>query len=224
MQHFNHDKLGNMTARYRAQLINSLSGFKSANLIGTVNAQNKNNLAIFSSIVHLGASPALVGFITRPNSVSRHTLDNIIHTKKFTINQVNSCFWQAAHQTSARYSADECEFQETGLSPYYVDGINAPFVKESRLKYALTLRDIIPIELNGTQMVIGEVTDIFCDDEAIKEDGYIDIESLNTVAISGLDSYHTSQRLSRLSYAKPSIEQLKISLDGKSPSKDLDHV
>ena len=224
MQHFNHDKLGNMTARYRAQLINSLSGFKSANLIGTVNAQNKNNLAIFSSIVHLGASPALVGFITRPNSVSRHTLDNIIHTKKFTINQVNSCFWQAAHQTSARYSADECEFQETGLSPYYVDGINAPFVKESRLKYALTLRDIIPIELNGTQMVIGEETDIFCDEEAIKEDGYIDIESLNTVAISGLDSYHTSQRLSRLSYAKPSIEQLKISLDGKSPSKDLDHV
>lgn len=216
MQHLNLDQLLNMSARYRAQLINSLSGFKSANLIGTSNAQNENNLAMFSSVVHLGASPALVGFITRPNSVTRNTLDNILQTKNFTINQVSESFWQSAHQTSARYTADECEFQATGLSPYYIEGFCAPFVKESRLKYALTLRDIIPIQLNGTQMVIGEITDIICDDAAIKEDGYIDIESLNTVAISGLDSYHTSKRLSRLSYAKPDSSPSKISLDGKA--------
>jgi flavin reductase (DIM6/NTAB) family NADH-FMN oxidoreductase RutF len=214
MQHLNHDQLINMSARYRAQLVNSLSGFKSANLIGTRNAHNKTNLAIFSSVVHLGASPALVGFITRPNSIERHTLDNIIQTKEFTINQVNEVFWQAGHQTSARYSADECEFEHTGLSPYYIDGFSAPFVKESRLKYGLTLRDIIPIKLNGTQMVIGEITDIICNKAAIKEDGYIDIESLDTVAISGLDSYHTSKRLSRLSYAKPDSTPSKISLDG----------
>jgi flavin reductase (DIM6/NTAB) family NADH-FMN oxidoreductase RutF len=216
MQHLNHDQLINMSARYRAQLINSLSGFKSANLIGTSNGQNKNNLAMFSSVVHLGASPALVGFITRPNSVTRNTLDNILQTKKFTINQVSESFWQSAHQTSARYSADECEFQATGLSPYYIEGFSAPFVKESRLKYALILRDIIPIQLNGTQMVIGEITNIICDDAAIKEDGYIDIESLNTVAVSGLDSYHTSKRLSRLSYAKPDSSPSEISLDGKA--------
>lgn len=216
MQHLNHDQLINMSARYRAQLVNSLSGFKSANLIGTYNGQNKNNLAMFSSVVHLGASPALVGFITRPNSVTRNTLDNILQTKKFTINQVSESFWQSAHQTAARYTADECEFQATGLSPYYIEGFSAPFVKESLLKYALTLRDIIPIQLNGTQMVIGEITDIICDDAAIKEDGYIDIESLNTVAVSGLDSYHTSKRLSRLSYAKPDSSPSEISLDGKA--------
>ena len=224
MQYFNNDKLTNMTSRYRAQLINSLSGFKSANLIGTRNGSGKNNLAMFSSVVHLGASPALVGFITRPNSVERHTFDNIAKTKQFTINQVNESFWKAAHQTSARYSENECEFEETGLSPYYIDGVDAPFVKESRLKYALILRDIIPIELNGTQMVIGEITDILCDEKVIKEDGYLDIESLNTVAVSGLDSYHTTQRLSRLNYAKPDIAQSKLSLDGNPLSEDLNHV
>ena len=66
MKHLSHDQLLKMDARYRAQLVNSLSGFKSANLIGTRNKQNHNNLAIFSSVVHLGSSPALVGFITRP--------------------------------------------------------------------------------------------------------------------------------------------------------------
>jgi len=214
-QHINQDQLVNMTSRYRALMINSLSGFKSANLIGTCNNDNINNLAIFSSVVHLGASPALVGFITRPDSVERHTLENIKQTKQFTINQVNESFWQEAHQTSARYQANECEFKETGLTAEHIDGVNAPFVKESRLKYAVTLKEIVPIQLNGTLLVIGEITDIICDEQAIKSDGYIDIESLNTVMVSGLDSYHTSKRLSRLSYAKPEKQPIILPLDGE---------
>lgn len=214
MKYITQDELVNMPARYRTQVINSLSGFKSANIIGTSNKEGIHNLAIFSSVVHLGASPALVGFITRPNTIVRHTLENIQQTKKFTINQVNDSFWQEAHQTSARYDAGECEFKKTGLTPQVIEGVNAPFVKESRLKYALKLKEIVPIQLNGTLLVIGEITDILCDEEAIKSDGYIDIESLNTVMVSGLDSYHTSKRLSRLSYAKPEILQTKISLDG----------
>ena len=64
-------------------------------------------------------------------------------------------------------------------------------------------------------LVIGEITDILCEPTAIKNDGYIDIESLNTVMVSGLDSYHTSNRLSRLSYAKPGmLLPAEISLDG----------
>jgi flavin reductase (DIM6/NTAB) family NADH-FMN oxidoreductase RutF len=219
MKYINQDELLNMTTRYRTQVVNSLSGFKSANLIGTSNKEGIHNLAIFSSVVHLGASPALVGFITRPNTVVRHTLENIQQTKQFTINQVNDGFWQAAHQTSARYEAGECEFKQTGLTPLVIDDVGAPFVKESRLKYALKLKEIVPIQLNDTLLVIGEITNILCDKEAIKSDGYIDIESLNTVMISGLDSYHTSKRLSRLSYAKPGILQTKISLDGE-PEKN----
>jgi len=197
-------------------MINSLSGFKSANLVGTCNGDQLNNLAIFSSVVHLGSSPALVGFITRPDSVERHTLENIKRTQRYTINQVNESFWRKAHQTSARYEANECEFMKTGLTAEYVDKINAPFVKESSLKYALILKEIIPIELNGTLLVIGEITDIFCAEHAVKADGYIDLEALNTIAITGLDSYHTSNRLSRVSYAKPDTLLSNLSIDGKT--------
>jgi len=197
-------------------MINSLSGFKSANLVGTCNGDQLNNLAIFSSVVHLGSSPALVGFITRPDSVERHTLENIKRTQRYTINQVNESFWRKAHQTSARYEANECEFMKTGLTAEYVDKINAPFVKESSLKYALILKEIIPIELNGTLLVIGEITDIFCAEHAVKADGYIDLEALNTITITGLDSYHTSNRLSRVSYAKPDTLLSNLSIDGKT--------
>lgn len=214
--HLDHETLADLPPRNHAKLINSLSGFKSANLIGTIDKDGLTNLAIFSSVVHLGASPALVGFITRPHSVERHTLENIMQTECFTINQVNQTFWQQAHQTSARYTKAECEFDRCGLSKEFVKGLKAPFVAESKLRFALKLKDVMPIPLNKTQLVIGEITDIFCEQKAIKEDGYIDIETLNTVCVSGLDSYHVTNRLSRLSYAKPNVDPTKLSINGKN--------
>ena len=199
----------------RARFINSLSGFKSANLIATQNTDGNSNVAIFSSVVHLGASPALVGFVMRPDNNDRHTLDNIINTSEYTINQVSADFYQQAHQTSARYTKHQSEFEATGLSTHFIDSIKAPFVKESVLKYAVELKQIIPIPLNNTQFIIGEIKLVVCAHDAIQEDGYIDIEQLHTTSISGLDSYHTSQRLSRLSYAKPNKNNRKLSVNGE---------
>ena len=77
-----------MEQRERARLINSLSGFKSANLIGTCDKQGLENLAVVSSVVHLGSNPPLFGFIVRPTESRRDTLENILETKHFTINSV----------------------------------------------------------------------------------------------------------------------------------------
>lgn len=194
-----------MRSKYRTNFVNSLAGFKSANLIGTISDTGETNLAIFSSVTHLGASPALVSFIMRPDSVERHTLENIRQTKQFTINQVGNCFFKEAHQTSARYAKNECEFLQAGLDKSFIENFKAPFVVQSQLKYAVELKEIIPITINNTLIVIGQITEVFCNDDAIAKDGYIDIESIGTVAISGLDSYHVSQRLTRLNYAKPNI-------------------
>ena len=82
------DDLMNMEQRKRANLINSIGGFKSVCLIGTTNNENQNNLAIFNSIVHIGANPPLIGFFVRPDSVERHTLANILNTEYYTINHI----------------------------------------------------------------------------------------------------------------------------------------
>lgn len=205
---FNKDDIDQLEDRYRARLINSLSGFKSANLIGTTDGKGNHNLAIVSSVFHIGANPPLVGMIMRPHTVTRDTLENILEVREYTINQVNADIWKQAHQTSARYDAQTSEFDETGLTPEWGNGIAAPFVAESRLKYCLTLRETQTLEINGTVLVIGEITHLRIDDSAITKDGYVDIEALETVAVSGLDSYHLTRRLGRLSYAKP----------GKSPT------
>jgi flavin reductase (DIM6/NTAB) family NADH-FMN oxidoreductase RutF len=91
---------------YRTNFVNSLSGFKSANLIGTISKEGKTNLAIFSSVIHVGANPPLMGFLMRPVSVERHTYNNIKETNYFTINRINKEIFKKAHQTSAKYDKD----------------------------------------------------------------------------------------------------------------------
>jgi flavin reductase (DIM6/NTAB) family NADH-FMN oxidoreductase RutF len=204
-----------MESRFRAQFINSLSGFKSANLIGTADRDGLLNLAIFSSVVHLGANPPLVGFVMRPDTVSRHTFENLEQTGCYTINHVNEDIWQHAHQTSARYDKLQSEFEQTNLTPEFIDGVDAPFVKESLVKYSVNLKEIVPIALNQTTFIIGEINDVICLDEVIARDGYIDVEATKTVALSGLDSYHQTKRLSRLTYAKPHTWPTTLNLSPK---------
>ncbi|MBD1583043.1 flavin reductase family protein [Pseudoalteromonas sp. S16_S37] len=202
--HFTKQDIENLDKQTRVHFINSLSGFKSANLIGTVDDQGQENLAIVSSVFHLGAHPPLIGMIMRPHSVPRDTLENILQTGQYTINHINADIVEKAHQTSARYNKDVSEFKAVGLTPYYTGSCIAPFVKESKLKMAVELKSTQTIELNQTVLVIGEITDVYLEnDKAYCQDGFLDLEKLNTVSISGLDRYHTTSGLIRLSYAKP---------------------
>ncbi|WP_128163473.1 flavin reductase family protein [Vibrio chagasii] len=207
-----------MEQRERTRLVNSLSGFKSANLIGSCDSQGAANLAVISSVVHLGSHPPLFGFIVRPCKRRRHTLDNILETKQFTINSIGADIFKKAHQTSARYPKEVSEFESVGLTPYYDDDFSAPFVLESALKIGLELKEHIQIESNHTQMLIGEVVTLHAPKNAFMPDGYLDLEALDTVTISGLDSYHVTQRLHRLSYAKPDEPLFPLTREGDPTS------
>jgi flavin reductase (DIM6/NTAB) family NADH-FMN oxidoreductase RutF len=195
--------LQQMEHRKRAMLINSIGGFKFISLIGTVDENKKTNLTIFSSLFHLGANPALVGFIMRPSSVDRHTLSNILNTKVYTINHINENIYKQAHQTSARYEKEISEFDTTGLTTEYKNDFAAPYVKESNIQMGVIFKEQIDLTINRTILIIGEITQLYYPSDCIGEDGFIDIEKANTITCSGLDSYHTTKHLARLSYAKP---------------------
>ena len=200
--HFSSEDILHMESRYRAAFINSITGFKSASLIGTVDKAGNTNLAIFSSVFHLGSNPALVGFINRPDSVDRHTLDNILATGFFTINHINNNIFKQAHQTAARYPKNISEFDATNLTPEFINDFNAPYVKESSIKFGLEFAERHDLSINGTIMVIGKIVHVVIPHDCLHQDGTIEIEQAGTITIAGLDSYHTTQRLSRLSYAK----------------------
>jgi flavin reductase (DIM6/NTAB) family NADH-FMN oxidoreductase RutF len=202
--------LQQMEQRKRAMLINSIGGYKFVSLIGTIDENKNTNLAIFSSLFHLGANPALIGFIMRPDSVDRHTLSNIMTTKIYTINHLNENIYKQAHQTSARYEKEISEFDATGLTTAFKNNFTAPYVSESNIQMGVVFKERIDLTINGTILIIGEITQLYYPQDCICEDGFIDIEKANTITCSGLDSYHSTNRLSRLSYAKPDEETTTI--------------
>ena len=81
----NKQDIESLENRYRGLFINALSGMKAAHLIGTCDQHDRSNLAIFTSVFHIGSHPPLLGIITRPHSVARHTLENILQTKYYSI-------------------------------------------------------------------------------------------------------------------------------------------
>lgn len=197
------EDLEHMEQRFRTTFINSLSGFKSIALIGTMNPAGQHNLALFNSLVHIGASPALMGMIVRPDSADRHTLTNIRQTGYYTINHIHPGMYRQAHQTSARYPENRSEFEVTGLTPIQLTAFPAPFVEESSIRLGMELADILPIPLNDTHLVIGKISHVYVPESCICTDGYLDIEKAGSMAGTSLDGYHKTSRLERLSYAKP---------------------
>ena len=201
---FTRSDIDALAQRYRANLINSLSGFKSATLVGRSDGQT-NNLAIVSSVVHVGANPPLIGMIMRPHTVTRDTLSNIKQQGFYTLNHVSTDWVDKAHQTSARYAPEDSEFDAVGLTPVFSETFSAPYVKESEIKMGLKVAQHFTL-LNETEMVIGEIQELFLPEEIIDTEGYADIEQAKTACISGLDSYHGTSRIAQFAYAKPGVD------------------
>ncbi len=193
----------NMERIYRLNLINSITGIKPANLVGTISAGGQANLAIFSSVIHLGSDPALIGFVTRPaGEVPRHTYENILANGKYTINHVHPSFAEKAHQTSAKFARDVSEFEACGLTEEIIDGFEAPFVRESSLKLGLELVEELPIKQNGTTLVIGRIAIAIIPDEALDGEGHLDLEKADSAGISGLNSYYSVKKIGQYPYAR----------------------
>jgi flavin reductase (DIM6/NTAB) family NADH-FMN oxidoreductase RutF len=190
----------------RLTLINSITGFKSGNLIGTIDQNGVTNLSVFSSAVHIGSEPALIALVTRPivdgGKTSRHTYDNIKSTGFFTINHIHEGIIKQAHQCSASYPDGVSEFDAVGLTPQYLADFSAPFVGESRIKMGLSFVEEYFIKANNTIMLIGKVEHLIFPTDCLDEKGNLDLNAAQTVAVSGLDSYHSANLLERLPYAR----------------------
>jgi flavin reductase (DIM6/NTAB) family NADH-FMN oxidoreductase RutF len=197
------DDIEQLEQSYRRSFINSLAGFRQAVLVGTKSADGHANLAIFNSLIHLGANPALFGLINRPDSVQRDTLQNILETKEYTLNYIRSSDYEKAHQASARYGKGISEFEQVGFEELYHPSCYAPFVANAVVKIAMKFEDHIPIPLNGTILIIGSITQVEIDASLVGSDGFVALSDAEVLISQGLDAYFVAKGVGRLPYAKP---------------------
>lgn len=209
------EEISGLDGRFRGRFMNSISGVKPANLIASKSKDGKSNVALFSSVVHLGANPAMLGFVMRPPTVERHTWDNILETEVYTINMVTTELSEKAHYSSARSERGASEFDWCNLDEAYYDDFHAPYVGNSPLSYGMRLENKFPIS-NGCYFISGTVEWVKFNEEFLAPDGYLDIAAQDAAGIVALDGYHGLQKQFRLSFAKKgeALQQEKDFLKG----------
>ena len=192
----------NLERKFRLNLINSITGIKPANLIATRSKNGQENVSIFSSVVHLGSNPAQIAFVLRPQEEREtDTCKNIVETGFYTINHVPRNLIKKAHYTSAKLAAEESEFERMKIEKQYCGEFYAPFVKESPIKIGMKMTEMIDLP-NGCKFVIGEVQYLEVQDNAINDLGYIDLETAESIGISGLNTYYSFAKMETFPYVR----------------------
>ena len=187
----------------RLKLINSICGIRGVHLIGSISSINKTNLAIFSSVVHVGSNPPILGFITRPNlEVKRDTYNNIIETNYYTINSIERKMIDRSHQTSGKYDTNISEFDVCQFHEQYINNFIAPYVAECKIKIGLKLKEIITINSNNSNLIVGEIEQMHFDKDIFFSDQTLDLEKSDAIGISGLNRYYKFNHLCDLPYAR----------------------
>ena len=208
--HFNTDQINDLEKIKKINLINSCSGYKSANLIGSISNEGITNVAVFSSITHLGSNPPTLGFIVRPTTVPRDTYKNIMESGIFTINHVYEDILEDAHHTSAKYEEEISEFDITELEAEYHNDCKAPFVKGSPVQMEMRFIEEYHIKSNNVIHIIAEIKNLYVKDDILQEDGFLDLAKGKVAAINGLDAYAVAKNNSRFNYQRPKkLETMK---------------
>ena len=208
MAYFSEDDINNLHHLYRINLVNSCSGYKSANLIGTKSINGCENVAVFSSVTHIGSNPAMFGFFLRPTTVIRNTYENIKSTGFFTINHIHKSIVKDAHHTSAKYDSSISEFDVTNLDSEYKNNFQAPFVKNAPIQIAMQFVEEYDIKANSTILVIGKISGLYINDNLIEKDGFVNLSKAEVAAINGLDGYAIAENKVRLGYQRPKKQEV----------------
>ena len=203
MRKITKEDLSQMSKVPRLNLVNCVTGYKSANLIGTVSTDGVLNVAVFSSVTHLGSEPALLGFILRPTTVPRDTYKNLKESGYFTVNHITEEMIADAHHTSSSYDEHISEFDKTNLEAEFIDDLKVPFVKGSPVKLLCRYVNEYKIEENDCIHIIAAIETIYADDTLFHNDEWMQLDRGNVVAINGLDGYAVPKLSDRFHYARP---------------------
>jgi flavin reductase (DIM6/NTAB) family NADH-FMN oxidoreductase RutF len=203
MKHLSKEDFDDLQKFYRINLINSCTGYKSANLIGTISEDGIENVAVFSSITHLGSNPAMLGYILRPTTVPRNTYKNIKQTGVFTVNHIIKKIINDAHHTSAKYEENISEFDMTMLEQEYKEGCIAPFVKGSPVQLVCNYQNEYHIKENGTILVVASIEDLYFNKDLVDDSGFLRLDKGEVVTVNGCDGYALPSLIDRFEYQRP---------------------
>jgi flavin reductase (DIM6/NTAB) family NADH-FMN oxidoreductase RutF len=142
-------------------------------IVGTYDLQGRPNAMTASWGGICCSGPPCVAVAIRR---SRHTYDNILAKKEFTVSIPSGSHVAEADYLGMVSGKDEDKFQATGLTPVRSDIVDAPYIKEFPL--ALECRMLHMLDLGQHTQFIGEILDVKAE-EGIMDGEKVDVEMLD---------------------------------------------
>ena len=174
--------------RYRTSLINSLSGIRTAFIGITADDRGRFNAATLSNITHVGANPAQMSILFRPDNGKRHTLSNYRNEGIITLVCMPLSKSATVHEVSM--NAPEGIFELEIVGENYRERQNWPHPLPTSFLYAIELEFIEEFTLNNDCIyTVGKIQNIALgEDVQVCEQGIVLFQKSPTLAI-GLQQY-----------------------------------
>lgn len=182
----------------------------------TIDAEGNPNLSPYSFFNVFSANPPILIFSparrVRDNT-TKHTLENVMHTKEVVINVVNYDIVQQMSLSSSEYAKGVNEFDKSGLTMLASDVIKPFRVAESPVQFECKVNEIVHLGTAGGagNLVICEVVKLHISNDVLDENNSINQEKLDLVARAG-GSYYSRAKNSFFEIPKP-ISTLGIGVD-----------
>ncbi|UUX34299.1 flavin reductase family protein [Fundicoccus culcitae] len=167
-------------------------------LITTQSKEGVVNIAPFSFFNIVTSNPPIlaVGF-QRKKGQLKDTARNIFDNKQAVIHIVDSFNVEDANQTAANLGIDESELEKTHFHLIPSTLVDVPAIKESQIRFEVSLYDSISIENNQektSDLLLLKVLQYHIN-EAIYENGRINPSQLNPIARMAGHDYSELGRL-----------------------------
>ncbi len=163
--------------------------------ISTVSKDGVPNLAPFSQFQNLTFDPPYVMFSANQNTAGRRkdSTVNAEETGEFVWNMATYDLRDAVNMSGQEVPPDVDEFDVAGLTKAPSQNVKPPRVAESPVHFECTYHSTTRLPGNGTMgtvdIVIGRVIAVHIDDDALTDDGLLDVLKIRPIARLGYFDY-----------------------------------
>lgn len=188
--------------------------------ISTTSPNDVDNLAPYSQFQNLTYDPPMVMFSANldQDSQRKHSVDNAEQTGQFVWNMATYDLREAVNLSAQNTGPDVDEFELAKLTKAPSVKVTPPRVAQSPVQFECEYVQTIRLPGNGAMgsfcMVIGKVVHIHIADEAISEEGRLDVLKIRPIARCGYYDYTSIESLFEMKIPGSDTDRLK-GLEGR---------
>ena len=193
--------------------------------ITTVSRDGVVNLAPYSQFNNLGYDPPYVMFSAgaRPDGSQKDSVVNAIETGEFVCNMATWDLREAVNTSSQLVEPDVDEVVLAGLETAPSRLVKPPRIAASpvHLECVFQCSMVLPGHTvdNVVHVIVGKVLGVHIRDDALTDDGRIDIERVRPLARMGYFDYTAVDKVFTMAPTGPNIEARRKGLGGEARGK-----